>query len=189
MGLADADGVLTESYSYDAFGRRRNAQNWSYDNITTGNITDLQRHKDNTLIDNLIYAFYSNGNRLQSVEDASGNTAGYMPNTGQYLYDANGNMSYDPSRKITVSYNQLNLPRFVEFDIDLSPDNRRETTILLTPTPPPASNSAKPSWRGFAIRVHKNQDFNSRVLISYLNLDGKKIFRKLSHNTKNNISL
>jgi len=40
MGLADADGLLTESYSYDAFGRRRNAQNWSYDNITTSSITD-----------------------------------------------------------------------------------------------------------------------------------------------------
>ncbi|MCK9451224.1 MAG: RHS repeat-associated core domain-containing protein [Bacteroidales bacterium] len=40
MGLADTDGVLTESYSYDAFGRRRNAQNWTYDNITTSTITD-----------------------------------------------------------------------------------------------------------------------------------------------------
>ncbi|MDY0075885.1 MAG: RHS repeat-associated core domain-containing protein [Bacteroidales bacterium] len=40
MGLTDANGLLTESYSYDAFGRRRNAQNWSYDNITTSSITD-----------------------------------------------------------------------------------------------------------------------------------------------------
>jgi RHS repeat-associated protein len=52
------------------------------------------------------------------VADASGNTAGYVPNTGQYLYDANGNMRYDPSKKITVSYNPLNLPRLVEFDND-----------------------------------------------------------------------
>jgi RHS repeat-associated protein len=49
---------------------------------------------------------------------ASGNTAGYVPNTGQYLYDANGNMTYDPSKKIMVSYNPLNLPRLVEFDND-----------------------------------------------------------------------
>jgi RHS repeat-associated protein len=41
-----------------------------------------------------------------------------VPNTGQYLYDANGNMTYDPSKKITVSYNPLNLPRLVEFDND-----------------------------------------------------------------------
>jgi len=39
-GLANASGQLSERYSYDAFGRRRNAQNWSYDNITTGSITD-----------------------------------------------------------------------------------------------------------------------------------------------------
>jgi RHS repeat-associated protein len=71
---------------------------------------------DNTLIDNLSYSYYSNGNRLKSVNDASGNTAGYAPNSGQYLYDANANMTYDPSKKITISYNPLNLPSLVEFD-------------------------------------------------------------------------
>ena len=80
------------------------------------NITQLQRNRNNTLIDNLSYSYYSNGNRLKSVTDASGNTAGYAPNTGQYLYDANANMTYDPSKKITVSYNPLNLPSLVEFD-------------------------------------------------------------------------
>jgi RHS repeat-associated protein len=39
-----------------------------------------------------------------------------IPNSGQYLYDANANMTYDPSKKITVSYNPLNLPSLVEFD-------------------------------------------------------------------------
>jgi RHS repeat-associated protein len=39
-----------------------------------------------------------------------------VSNTGQYLYDANANMTYDPSKKITVSYNPLNLPSLVEFD-------------------------------------------------------------------------
>jgi RHS repeat-associated protein len=39
-----------------------------------------------------------------------------IPNSGQYLYDANANMTYDPSKKITVSYNPLNLPQLVEFD-------------------------------------------------------------------------
>jgi RHS repeat-associated protein len=39
-----------------------------------------------------------------------------VSNSGQYLYDANANMTYDPSKKITVSYNHLNLPSLVEFD-------------------------------------------------------------------------
>jgi RHS repeat-associated protein len=89
-----------------------------FDYDANGNITNLQRNMDNTLIDDLDYTYYSNSNRLQSVTDASGNTAGYVPNTGQYLYDANGNMTYDPSKKINVSYNPLNLPRLVEFDND-----------------------------------------------------------------------
>jgi RHS repeat-associated protein len=88
----------------------------AFDYDVNGNITNLQRNMDNTLIDNLSYSYYSNGNRLKSVDDASGNTAGYAPNTGQYLYDANANMTYDPSKKITISYNPLNLPSLVEFD-------------------------------------------------------------------------
>jgi RHS repeat-associated protein len=39
-----------------------------------------------------------------------------VSNSGQYLYDANANMTYDPSKKITISYNPLNLPSLVEFD-------------------------------------------------------------------------
>jgi hypothetical protein len=81
-----------------------------YEYDANGNITNLQRNMDNTLIDDLSYSYYSNGNRLKSVTDASGNTAGCAPNSGLYLYDANANMTYDPSKKIAVSYNHLNLP-------------------------------------------------------------------------------
>jgi hypothetical protein len=56
-----------------------------------------------------------------------------VSNTGQYLYDANAYMTYDPSKKITVSYNPLNLPRLVEFDNN--------------------DFIEYPRWRGFAIRA------------------------------------
>ncbi|MBG0780798.1 MAG: RHS repeat-associated core domain-containing protein [Bacteroidales bacterium] len=102
----------------EIFNNSQNHFRTDFDYDANGNITNLQRNMDNTLIDDLDYTYYSNSNRLQSVTDASGNTAGYVPNTGQYLYDANGNMTYDPSKKINVSYNPLNLPRLVEFDND-----------------------------------------------------------------------
>jgi RHS repeat-associated protein len=34
------DGTITSDMSYDAWGRRRNPYDWSYNNITTSNITD-----------------------------------------------------------------------------------------------------------------------------------------------------
>jgi YD repeat-containing protein len=105
---------LTSASYGDGAGSSNNPNHFSttFEYDANGNITELQRNMNNTLIDDLSYSYYGNGNRLKSVGDASGNTAGYAPNSGQYLYDANANMTYDPSKKITVSYNPLNLPRF-----------------------------------------------------------------------------
>ena len=36
--------------------------------------------------------------------------------SGTYLYDANGNMIYDPDKNITISYSYLNLPYRIDFD-------------------------------------------------------------------------
>jgi RHS repeat-associated protein len=38
-GLANASGQLSERYSYDAFGRRRNANTWDYDQVAGSTIT------------------------------------------------------------------------------------------------------------------------------------------------------
>lgn len=62
--------------------------------------THLIRKKNNVVIDNLTYTYYSNNksNRLLSVND-QGTIEGYAPATGNYTYDANANMTYDPSKK------------------------------------------------------------------------------------------
>jgi hypothetical protein len=100
----------------EIFNNSQNHFRTDFEYDANGNITNLQRNMNNTLIDDLSYSYYSNGNRLKSVDDATGNTAGYAPNTGQYLCDANANMTYDPSKKITVSYNpQAGMPlRFMQ---------------------------------------------------------------------------
>ena len=94
-------------------------QDWyktTYDYDPNGNFTNLTRKKDNVLIDNLTYNYYGNdkSNRLFSVND-QGTIEGYVPATGNYTYDANANMTHDPSKLINVVYNHLNLPRQINF--------------------------------------------------------------------------
>jgi len=81
-----------------------------------GNFSNLTRKLNNVVIDNLSYNYYGNNksNRLLSVND-QGTIEGYVPATGNYLYDANANMTYDPSKMINVAYNHLNLPRQITF--------------------------------------------------------------------------
>lgn len=69
-------------------------------------------------IDNLTYTYNANTNRLQKIGDTApaaskvqgwDNMAG-APSTAQYAYDANGNMTTDPYKGMTVAYNFMNLP-------------------------------------------------------------------------------
>jgi len=71
-----------------------------------GNIKALQRYLLNTGIDLLTYTY--NGNQLTNVTDL-GTTAGFNgTNTGSYSYDNSGNLTADPKKGITISYNVLN---------------------------------------------------------------------------------
>ncbi|MFD2581590.1 DUF6443 domain-containing protein [Pedobacter vanadiisoli] len=94
----------TFSYTYDRLNRLTNAvagnnlgEAISYD--VMGNITSLTR--DNFGTNN--YTGY-NGNRLTSI---SGFT------NSSYGYDANGNLTSDSQKNITLGYNFLNLPQTV----------------------------------------------------------------------------
>ncbi|MDD2963537.1 MAG: DUF6443 domain-containing protein [Bacteroidales bacterium] len=88
---------------------------YSYDH--NGNMSQLKRKRAGVQIDDLLYSYMNNGNRLESVVDGA-TTDGYVPNTGTYTYDQNGNTTYDPSRGINIQYNHLNLPTRVEFGPD-----------------------------------------------------------------------
>jgi len=61
-------------------------------------------------IDNLAYTYSgTNPNQLQSVADATGNVAGFIPGTGNYTYDGNGNLTADPYKGLTkITYDVLN---------------------------------------------------------------------------------
>ena len=116
--------VQNYAYTYDALQRIRTATNGTQSQTyqykdALGNFSSLTRSdlvRNNGAwnlhdIDALTYA-YANplSSKIQSVADASNHPQGYLPNTGTYTYDANGNTTYDPANQISTVYNYLNLP-------------------------------------------------------------------------------
>jgi RHS repeat-associated protein len=102
--------------------------NYYSENITgytkNGAITGLQRYGKTTsgnysIIDDLTYTL--DGNQLKKVSDMAtavpANEGMHFTNGAnqdtEYIYDANGNMTQDLNKKISVSYNILNLPASV----------------------------------------------------------------------------
>lgn len=130
-----SDGHLRSySYGYDALNRLRmgiyhkeNQATHSYDELMSydknGNIMNLKRNGDldfeNFLIeiDDLYYT-YDEGNRLKKVDDNTIHPAGFKDmghSPEEYFYDANGNMTGDENKQITIKYNHLNLPTEIIF--------------------------------------------------------------------------
>ncbi len=127
---ANTDNSLkTYNYQYDALNRitsatdninRYNLSGLGYDK--NGNITGLTRggHTNSGAttfgaMDNLIYTYQANSNKLIKVLDNSNSIYGFKDgiNTGDdYTYDVNGNMLTDANKGIStnIAYNHLNLP-------------------------------------------------------------------------------
>jgi len=130
-------------FSYDSPGRLTKADftqhtngNWnidahvdfsssiSYD--ANGNIMSLNRkgliNSSSAPVDNLSYYYQSNSNQLDHVNDDGGTSAklgdfkdGHS-GSGDYSYDANGNLKKDLNKGISsITYNYLNKPKLVDF--------------------------------------------------------------------------
>jgi RHS repeat-associated protein len=98
-------------------GNWNQAVGYNDENVTAydhnGNIEALTRYSNSAVlpIDNLTYSY--NGNQLTNVTDATGNSSGFNgANSSPYVYDntvaGNGNLTGDPKKGITISYNVLN---------------------------------------------------------------------------------
>ncbi len=107
MALAyDAASRLTSATGSGGFNGYN--ENLTYDK--NGNITTLKRHENTTLIDKLTYTYTGSGNRFNAVVDSSGSSEGFpLGTTTGMVYDSLGNLLEDKIRKITLSYNPLNL--------------------------------------------------------------------------------
>jgi len=82
-----------------------------------GNIKHLTRKYNNVLVDTLTYNYIgNNSNQLKNIIDNGFEDSGVddyvVQETGDYVYDDNGNMTTDPGKSIdSIAYNYLNLPQ------------------------------------------------------------------------------
>ena len=120
----------TYAFSYDAFGRLTQSarfaseattsdnafteRNLSYDK--NGNLLSLTRYGNTEIKDNFYYSY--SGNRLKRLDGTfNGAAITHAAQTGttqasgtaDYLYDGNGNMTYDALRHLALTYNLNNL--------------------------------------------------------------------------------
>jgi hypothetical protein len=96
---------------------------WNYAYDAIGNLERLSRNGfiggptcEWGMIDDLTYSYNPQRTHLIGVEDNAplpGRDKGFKPKpgAGAYLYDANGNMTFDPHKDITITYN------FLKFDL------------------------------------------------------------------------
>ena len=87
-------------------------------------------------VDNLDYDYHGDAgetaehstNQLQRVSDGTGSRHGYTAAStqGQYTYDDNGNLTHDPAKGITMTYNHLDKPTSIVWSG--SSGNRMELT-------------------------------------------------------------
>ncbi len=88
-----------------------------------GNISSMtqkgMKNGTSSTIDQLTYTYNTNSNQLKKVADAANDPASQLgdfkdldvSNTTDYLYDRNGNLTYDNNKGIqSISYNNMNLP-------------------------------------------------------------------------------
>jgi RHS repeat-associated protein len=123
---------VTRSYTYSYDGALRITQglytstkvgeNYSLNSVSydgNGNILGLSRNgfKSNNsfgLVDNLVYTYQLNSNKIQKVEDISNETASFTDasvNT-DYTYWQDGSLKSDANKGITlIEYNYLKLPK------------------------------------------------------------------------------
>ncbi len=109
MGLINEDNELVESYSYDAWGRRRNTDDWSYDDVADADLLDRgytgHEHLDmfnlinmnGRVYDPLVGRFLSPDNYVQQP----GNTQSY----NRYAYCFNNPLVYtDPDGENPIGF-------------------------------------------------------------------------------------
>lgn len=189
--------------SYDAYDRMRTTSFYQretrtstpsiyshYDEDVTsydarGNILELDRYDNilaagkytKTWIDDLEYTYEAGSNRLRDIEEDQGTAAqGYGQSADYFQYDENGNVKYDPGRKITLTYNHLNVPeritwtdgRKIEMTYDAAGTLLKRKTI--------AANGNTVEERHYVGGIEYLKNGSSYVLESVYHAEGRILF-------------
>ena len=129
FGYDQLSRLLSGTYVDHSGGAGSDRYNTGYAYDERGNLTSLTRYgqyaassgdADYGRIDSLAYTYAGGTNQIEAVGDwagSSGQAAGYSPYTnGGYQHDpTTGNLTYDPSREVSIAYNYLNLPHRFQF--------------------------------------------------------------------------
>jgi len=112
---------LTQSFSRNLTSNISNQYNTTYIYDPRGNFSNVIRRDQfpsgnsftSGIIDNLQYNKVANSNRLSTITESpsSGMVHGAQGSSNSFAYDANGNMTTDPTKDAVIEYNHLNLPR------------------------------------------------------------------------------
>lgn len=128
----DNNNVKKYAYKYDGLNQLKEATFTggefttgsfysTYDYDLNGNITFLERTQNAYTLDELSYSYLGKGNQVTRIDDAIANTVtgGFFDGAetaDEYLYDENGNMTYDANKGIdSILYNYMNLPELIIF--------------------------------------------------------------------------
>ena len=150
-----------------------------------GNITDLARDDNylsagkwsTALIDKLEYTYEPAANRLQNVYDYNPTDAGYSGGgTGNYQYDENGNVKYDPSRRITLVYNHLNVPERITWTDGRKLEMTYDAAGTLLKRKTVAANGTTVEERHYVGGIEYLKSGSSYVLESVHHAEGRILF-------------
>jgi RHS repeat-associated protein len=100
--IVNTDGTIASDLSYDAWGRRRNPQDWTYNNITLSTITDrgytMHEHMDNFNLINMNGRAYDAKLGQFLSPDPFVQSPTYTQSYNRYAYCLNNPLKYtDPS--------------------------------------------------------------------------------------------
>jgi RHS repeat-associated protein len=119
LGIYDVSGNLTTPITYDKNGNILSLFRGGH--IVGGStIPDINITSHFGTMDNLVYSYETNSNKLKQVLDTGNDTYGFKDSNiddQDFWYDANGNMTKDDNKGITnIIYNHLNLPTDVNIN-------------------------------------------------------------------------
>lgn len=97
--------------------------------------------------------------KLQSIQDLSNHEAGFKPTALSYVYDNNGNITFEPQQQLSMTYNHINLPSAMQW-----PNGKKLETIY---------DASGKKWQ--QIKYDQDQNTQTRTYIAGMEFIGNTL--------------